>query len=151
MSCTKSYQIVRCDQTGRMTEEDLVVSEYTLNLFLNDEEFVSLLCTPNDLTALIIGFLYSEGIVNALDHIEDIRIDEASNTAWITTKNRDKYHYSGNKLFGTRTVTTACGGQRSIPYRVIEFLGIKSDSIKKQIRIETTQILALAGRFNKSS
>lgn len=151
MSVTKTYRIIRYDPSGRTPAEDPAVVEYQLNLFLNDEEFVSLVCTPKDLEALIVGFLYSEGIIHSPDQLDEIRIDEGAETARVTTRNRDKYHYMGNKLFGTRTVTTACGGQRSIPYRVIEFLGIKSDEIKKQIRVRPEQILSLAARFNKSS
>lgn len=151
MSVTKTYRIIRCDSSGRMPAEDPAVVEYQLNLFLNGEEFVSLLCTPKDLEVLVVGYLYSEGIIHTPDQLEEIRIDEEAETAHVTTRNRDKYQYKGNNLFGTRTVTTACGGQRSIPYRVIEFLGVKSDEIKKQIQLRPEQILSLAARFNKSS
>ena len=40
-----------------------MVIEYPLTIILNEKELITLLCSPKDLKYLVVGFLYSEGII----------------------------------------------------------------------------------------
>lgn len=148
---TQNYKIVRINNEASHEVEDEIVVEYSLTIFMDGVEFINLLCTPKSLKELVIGFLYSEGIINKKDDLEDIRIDEASGRADVYTKNKDHYYYQGNKLNATRTVTTACGRQKSIMYNVMDFLGIESDKINSCVDYSSREILDLANQFNKKS
>ena len=48
--------------------------EMMLSVFINGLEFVSILCTPEKLSSLVVGFLRSEGLISSLDDIIRIRI-----------------------------------------------------------------------------
>ena len=57
-------------------EEDVVILEYPFTIFVNDEEIITLLCSPSSLKELMVGFLFSEGFLNSLEDIDRVRIDE---------------------------------------------------------------------------
>ena len=48
--------------------------EMMLSLFVNKQELVSILCTPEKLNCLVIGYLRSEGFIDSLNEIEMMRI-----------------------------------------------------------------------------
>ncbi|WP_412096135.1 formate dehydrogenase accessory sulfurtransferase FdhD, partial [Bacillus vallismortis] len=43
--------------------EDRMVTEHPLTVILNGNEFVTLVCTPEHMKELVIGFLASEGVI----------------------------------------------------------------------------------------
>jgi FdhD protein len=52
------------------------IVEAPVSLTVNGEVWLSFMCTPVDLEALAVGFLYNEGIIEAMDEVEDVRICE---------------------------------------------------------------------------
>jgi FdhD protein len=50
--------------------EMAVAREFPLTIILNDEELVTLLCSPQYLNYLAIGFLASEGLIDSKDEIK---------------------------------------------------------------------------------
>lgn len=53
-----------------------VPREMPLAIYINDQKLVNILCTPVDLTNLVVGFLYAEGIITDLNDIASLNIDE---------------------------------------------------------------------------
>ncbi len=67
---------------GRFDGRDLaVVRERPLSIFVNGGELATLLCSPNELEALVVGFLYFEGVIDSLDDLEELRLEEAEGWA----------------------------------------------------------------------
>ena len=56
---TKRFLISRIDGKDRTRLETDVVREFTLTVFINDNEFASLSCSPADLNYLAVGFVLS--------------------------------------------------------------------------------------------
>jgi FdhD protein len=54
----------------------LIPREKSLTIYLNNQELVTILCTPTKLDFLVTGFMYSEGIIDSLDGITSMQIDE---------------------------------------------------------------------------
>ena len=50
-----------------------VIVEKPVSITVNGEPWLSLRCTPTDLKALALGFLYNEGIINTASEVADIR------------------------------------------------------------------------------
>ncbi len=50
-----------------------IATEVTLNLIVNDKLKLNILCTPNDIEALCIGYLFCEGIINYRSEFESAR------------------------------------------------------------------------------
>jgi len=67
---------------GRMTDiEDEVANEYALTISVQGEEFATLVCTPERLDELVVGFLASEGIVRRAEDIAELQLDAAGGFA----------------------------------------------------------------------
>ncbi|WP_373483655.1 formate dehydrogenase accessory sulfurtransferase FdhD [Acetobacterium sp.] len=56
---------------------DLVIVEHHLNAYINDQLAFKLVCTPEKLDALVLGFLLSEGYIKNRDEIEFIYVCES--------------------------------------------------------------------------
>lgn len=46
-----------------------VISEASVSLTVNGENWISFMCTPTDLEALAVGFLYNEGIIQSMAEV----------------------------------------------------------------------------------
>lgn len=52
------------------------IVETPVSLTVNGEVWLTFMCTPVHLEALAVGFLYNEGIIEAMDEVEDARVCE---------------------------------------------------------------------------
>src|SRR5512138_1366862 len=52
------------------------IVESPVSLTVNGEVWLTFMCTPVNLEALSVGFLYNEGIVQSMDEVEDVRVCE---------------------------------------------------------------------------
>lgn len=55
--------------------EDEIALETPINIYVNDNHFVTLFATPHDLKELGVGHLIAEGIISGLDEIKSIATD----------------------------------------------------------------------------
>jgi len=70
---------VNCDLfSGEGWHRETVAApcEMPLTVFINGQETVTLLCTPAMLTQLVLGFLYSEGIIDNMHEVASMRVCE---------------------------------------------------------------------------
>lgn len=88
------------------TITDQVVKEVPATIFFNDREIVTLLCTPEYLEDLAVGFLASEGMLKKVEDITQVKADYQSGNIWVTTA---KDRIIAEKLFLKRYITTGCG------------------------------------------
>ena len=49
---------------NKSSVEKVVAREFSLTIVLNNQELVTLLCSPSDLEYLAVGFLLSEGLLS---------------------------------------------------------------------------------------
>lgn len=52
------------------------IVEAPVSLTINGTAWLSFMCTPVDLEALAIGFLYNEGVINSMNEVVDVRLCE---------------------------------------------------------------------------
>lgn len=81
--------------------------EMPLTIYINEQELVNILCTPTRLNCLVIGFLYSEGIVKDTADIASMRICEDEPIADVRL---NKIEYTPPTR---RTLTSGCGSGAS--------------------------------------
>lgn len=145
MDFIKKLKIDRVEDGKIEAIEDSVIAEYPLTIFLNGEEFVTLLCSPKGLEYLAIGFLVSEGIIKDKGQIKNISIDEKEGHVHVDLQDESLFT---KKLFGKRTVTTGCG-KCTVFYNVLDSLGTRPIDSKLQIRWD--KALGLANELNEHS
>jgi FdhD protein len=61
-----------------------VVREQPLTLFVNGEKFLTILCSPIDLEALVIGYLWMERVIGGLDDVRHIEVSAVDGRAEAT-------------------------------------------------------------------
>jgi FdhD protein len=66
--------------------QDTLVAEIPFTVQLNGEELVTILCTPEHLLELAVGYLYSEGFIGNKEDILDLGLDRAGPSALVTTR-----------------------------------------------------------------
>lgn len=145
MKSTKSYDIWRINKEKINSEEDLIILEYPFTIFIDDEEIITLLCSPKSLEYLAIGFLHSEGFIDDYKAVDNIQIDEENGRAYVNLNIRKTFN---EKLQGKRTITSGCG-KGTVFYNVLD--SFKSKKIKNEIEIKPAEIVALMRRFNNES
>ena len=69
MRTTKTVTIRQISSKGGEIERDAIIREIPFTILLNGQEVVTLLCTPQKLEYLAVGFLFSEGILKSRSQI----------------------------------------------------------------------------------
>lgn len=98
--------ITRWDESGSRQLEDEMTVEFPLTIILNGRELATLLCLPEKLESLAVGFLAAEGLIEKAADLKDVIVDEHSGLVQITTHKDVKLH--SENLF-RRVITSGCG------------------------------------------
>lgn len=145
MDNIKKYNIIRIKGEEILQEEDIVILEYPFTIFLNDEEIVTLLCSPSALKSLAVGFLYSEDFIESFSDIQNMRIDKDKGMVYVYLRDVNRF---SERFRGKRTITSGCG-KGTVFYNVLD--SFKSKKVEKQLPIEISSIKELVKDFNKKS
>jgi FdhD protein len=85
-----------------------IISEQSINLTVNNEPWLTFMCTPTDLEALAVGFLYNEEIIETMDEVASVRVcpEETNIDVWLNSSVKKPENW---------TRTTGCsGGETSV-------------------------------------
>lgn len=77
------------DEVLNLEVNELLVREYPLTIFLNGKKLATLLCSPENLKALTVGFLRTEGLIKYSEDIASFNLNEEKGIAEVETKNKD--------------------------------------------------------------
>lgn len=84
---SRTRTIIRWTDGTRADEEDDIAAEYPLTIRLDGEEFATIVCSPDALNDMVVGFLASEGVIRRAADIRTMRIDEPSGFAYVELVN----------------------------------------------------------------
>ncbi|MFH1421542.1 MAG: formate dehydrogenase accessory sulfurtransferase FdhD [Planctomycetota bacterium] len=102
MTVIKKLKITRYKNSIKTETPDFVIREVPLTIFINGREYATLMCIPQRLEELIVGFLRGERIINSLQDVSNCIIDKKSFTADVKIKR------AGKIFFDKRLITSAC-------------------------------------------
>ncbi|UIN45868.1 formate dehydrogenase accessory sulfurtransferase FdhD [Bacillus licheniformis] len=106
---TTSRNIFRYDNGELAQQEDQMATEFPLTVMVNGEEFVTLVCSPDSLEELVIGFLASEGVTRFKNEIKRFTIDESLGFAYVDLVSSKKLQL---KDYTKRVIGSCCGKGR---------------------------------------
>jgi FdhD protein len=86
MSANKPIQFIQVDNDEWHGEVGHVIRETPVSLTINGEVWLTFMCTPIDLEALAVGFLFNEGLVETSQEIEDVRVCPAGDNIDVWTR-----------------------------------------------------------------
>ncbi|MBW8348705.1 formate dehydrogenase accessory sulfurtransferase FdhD [Bacillus sp. IITD106] len=101
--------ILKYDGDGLLETTDLAAVEYPLTIYVDDEEFATIVCSPTNINELVIGFLASEGLIRSVDQISSIEIDENRGFAYVHLKIKQSIN---KEFFSKRMIGSCCGKSR---------------------------------------
>ena len=139
------FPIVRVTEQGMSQDEDIITTEFALTIILNNQDLVTLLCSPADLKYLAIGFLASEGLVKSKDEIKKIVVDDQTGVIRVDTE-EDKGLES--QLLSRRLITSG-GGRGASFYSTADVRN--QTRVESQITISAPQVFALVNQFQHHS
>jgi FdhD protein len=142
----KEITLIRMDRDTRETLRGEVAREYPLTVMFNDEQLATLLCSPDDMKNLAVGFLYSEGLIRTREEIKGITLDEPRG---IVRVNTDTAETVDRELFMKRVITTGCG--RGISFYNFADLDQKEQKVESALKATPAQILELMKAFQTRS
>ncbi|MCI0493601.1 formate dehydrogenase accessory sulfurtransferase FdhD [candidate division KSB1 bacterium] len=137
--------IVQITDDKIVEQDDVVVKETPLTIFVNEEELVTLLCLPQFQQNLAVGFLFSEGILSSKAEIESLIFNENKGVIWI--KLNKPIAIDDNFRKG-RTVTTGCA--RGLTFHQV-FEKWNGDFVSSKLTIEHQIVNAVVSDLKQRS
>jgi FdhD protein len=152
----KTVIIDKLIENEATTVEDVTIDESRLNLYLNGNKAISMMCIPKDQDAHAIGFLMSENIISSIEDIKDIKISEDGLRVDVTaTIDEDSLDH----LYKEKTLVSGCGGGVTgnveggvkIPFNQTAFK-VKPSTISDEIKIfyKESELYNLTGCVHKA-
>ncbi|MFJ7639394.1 formate dehydrogenase accessory sulfurtransferase FdhD [Peribacillus sp. NPDC097225] len=105
----KKREIIRISKGEVQQTEDTVVTEFPVTVKINGQEFVTMVCTPEYIEDMVIGYLASEGIIRKYGEIKEIWFQEKEGYVHVKTDKLNPYY---QEFQNKRYITSCCGGSR---------------------------------------
>ncbi|RMA87713.1 FdhD protein [Priestia megaterium] len=110
MNSTVNKRTVLRFKNGQMESvEDKIVTEFPVTVKINEEEFVTMVCSPQYIEDMVIGYLASEGVIRAYTDIKNIWVQEKEGYVHVTINKLNPYFQN---LQNKRYITSCCGASR---------------------------------------
>jgi FdhD protein len=108
------WEFIRFDGKESYQVEEEIVREFPLTVILNGEEFATMICSPDNLEELVIGFLASEGIIRLFEEIKDLMIDVRLGFAYVELYREVDLTLAENSK---RFIGSCCGKSRQFYFK----------------------------------
>lgn len=125
--------------------EDRVTVEKPITIYVNSIELVTLLCTPEKIDRLALGFLRSEGILTSFNQVESVRLNEKEGLVEVELTDKSGL---AEKLYGKRTVTSGCG-KGTVFFNVLD--SMRSKPLPGKMKIPVERVLQLMEELQKKA
>ena len=138
----KAERVITRYRSGEFFEntKDVVATEYALTIYVNDGEMATVVCSPEYMEDLVIGFLSSEGVIRSIDQLKDLQVSTFRGTARVRTSTEVNFNQD---FYNKRYIASCCGKSRQTFYffndahtakRVDDMFTLHPDSIFQLIR-----------------
>jgi len=133
--CVPDVPCDRFSDAGWETVSANAPEEMELSIFLNQQELVTVQCTPNKLNYLVLGFLYNEGIISSLSDLASMRACDDEAEVDVRLMNTEFI------MPAKRTITSGCTGGVAFDTEV--------KAVDSALEVRPEEILALMKQFFK--
>jgi len=86
LTAKRNVRVYRYEGARCQSFETQVVTETSVTLSVNGDDWLALLCTPLDIEALAVGFLFNEGMIQSKAEIASVRVCPTGDNVdvWLT-------------------------------------------------------------------
>ena len=141
----REVEITKLDVSAKTTKKvtDYVAEEKPLHLFVNNNYWATILCSPANLKEMAVGHLLSEGILKSTAEIDEVNLKEKEATCNVKLKAEINIE---NRLrlsrLHARVVTSACGS--GSPYQYTR----KPSKVKSKLAVKAEIIFNSVNQLN---
>ncbi len=143
LTSVEKFKIKKVKNNSMEELEDSIIKEQPFTIFVNGYELVTLMTLPKDLKELTIGFLASEGILENLNEITDMKFTHQNSIIQVEIDKDIDIN-----IFKKRTLTSGCG-------KGITFTNLKDCSAGKisenDLTMKSKNIVKLMVNMQKSA
>ena len=111
---TQKQTIIKFENGHSYTASDSCVTEMPLTIKVNDIEFATIICSPNHLEELTLGFLESECIFLKRNDLQSIHIDESKEFTHVKLTQSVGHHFEHPTK---RVLASCCGKSRAFYFQ----------------------------------
>jgi len=142
---TKELNIIQFNSGEKSVKKDFIVKEIPFTILVNGQEIVTLLCSPDKLEYLAVGFLLSEGLIKSDTQIKSVNLGKDGHYANVEL---DGDFQVPQDFFQKRLISSGCGRGSSFynPRDVLDYEPINSD-----IQISYKQVTDSMRQFQEKS
>lgn len=101
--------VLRIEGNEKRMIEDSIVTEHPVTVKINQQEFVTMVCTPEYVEDMVVGYLASERIIRSFEDIDRMWYQEKDGLVHIETK---KINPLAQQIQNKRYITSCCGMSR---------------------------------------
>lgn len=121
---------------ARKTEaiEGYTIVESPVSLTVNGQVWTTFMCTPVHLEALMVGFLFNEGVIDSIKEVEDVRICEHGDNVDVWLAHEASKPDSWTRTSGcTGGVTAVASIERPQPVTVSEEFNLSPEQVNQLV------------------
>ncbi|MTV47510.1 formate dehydrogenase accessory sulfurtransferase FdhD [Heliobacillus mobilis] len=136
-SRVKPLAIIRVTDAGWEERDDVLVKEWPLTIYVNGQEIVTLLTSPEHIEDLAVGFLSAEGFIQDPGQITDLRGDYSKGQVFVEST----LSSIAEKTFMKRYITTGCG--KGTTFYDVTDARMSRNLEENKLKVSPSQILRL--------
>jgi FdhD protein len=125
------FVVVGEGQTARVIDGD-IVEERLVCISVNGTELATIMCSPNDLDLLALGFLTNEGLIDSLDDVRRLHLSKADSCVEVWLRD------TAVELPRRFIITAGCGGGVTF-----DDMSQKHDPLQSDLRAAPEQLAEL--------
>lgn len=72
----RKVNITRIDKDTKKDEIDTVLVEQAIDIYVDSNPIANIICLPKDLKELVVGFIFSLGLINSFSEIKNLEVNE---------------------------------------------------------------------------
>lgn len=145
MDSAAEFSVLQVKGEEKEFAKMMVAREFPLTIILNGQELVTLLCTPENLEYLAVGYLFAEGLVESKAEIKKVLVDEKHGVVRIDTPQEEG---TAHELLYKRLITSACGRGAAF-YTAAD--ARHPSRVESIITVSLEEVLALVKEFDQRS
>ena len=137
----EEVKIKKYVKNAMLEQQDLVIKEYRANIYVNGDHYISLMCLPQNLDELAMGFLFAEGVIGSYGDVADLHTVEGD--IFVVIRNAPDDAQTAKRVlvsgFGHGSVAQSFFNHENLPPQT------------SQLKVGPHEIIKMMGRFNERS
>lgn len=145
LELTRETNYTYIDREGQTrTQTDSVLAEHLIDIYINEQLTMKVVCTPQYLLELVLGRLMSEGVISNLDEVERVCIGQTGQRASVFLTDHTVH---ANRDF-VETTPSCCTGNHTLNGGFVRYGALAPVT---PISWSTDWVFALADRFSQDT